>query len=438
MRSNLKNKAEEISSFLKDSDFVRCISHNDADGLAAAGILSESMRRAGKQFHTSIIGRPSNQTVEKINEEDQESVIFFDMGSGQPNLIKKIESKVAVVDHHPPKYDEEFSTHHLNPHHYGIDGSFSASASTLSYLICKSLGVESEDLGVVALAGATGDMQHLPISGLNLEILNQMMSKQIIEVKKGLSYTEKLNKSIEKSITPYLRGISGNSLKTEKTLDSLGIEGDKTFWELKQDKKHKISSFLVLKLIKQGAEINRIKSTVRESYRVNNKNFNYVSELTSLLNACGKRDKYGLALSLIFGGKESYKEAKKINEEYQTRLLDKINESINYLKELNNLYYTEVSPRDFKGTVAGVLVDYVFTDKPVLTYHIDEDEISLSARGNKSLIRKGLNLSEVMTKSSNAVGGEGGGHNIASGATIPKNELEDFINKANEILGEQL
>ncbi|PTD94435.1 hypothetical protein C9439_02650 [archaeon SCG-AAA382B04] len=438
MKPNIQDKATEISSYLEESDFIRCISHNDADGLAAAGILSESMRKLGKQFHTSIVGRPSEEIIEKINDEDDCSVILFDMGSGQPELIKKIDSEVAVVDHHPPSYEDEIANHHLNPHHYGIDGSFSASASTLSYLVCKNLPIENADLGCVSLAGAIGDMQHLPMDGLNLEILNEMRSKNVIEIKKGLRFTDKINKSLEKSTSPFLKGISGNSLTTQKILKSLDINGNETFWELQEDKKRKLISFIVLKLIKQGAEINRIKSTIGEVYEVNNKEFNYVSELSSLLNACGTKDEYGLALSLVLGPKQRFEEAEKIKNEHKSELLKNINEAIENLNEQNNLYHIEVDHRASKGTVCGILVDYVFTDKPIFTYYIDEDEISISSRGNKLLIERNLDLSEVMKKAANEVGGNGGGHNIASGATIPKNELKNFLKKANEMIGEQL
>lgn len=437
MRGNIKDEASKVAKYLEDSDFVRCISHNDADGLAAASVLCESLRRMGKPFHTSIVGSPSRDIVDRINEEEDRSVIFFDMGSGQPDLIKNIESKVAVVDHHPPSYKDEYGTHHLNPHHFGIDGSFSASASTLSYLVCKNFEIDNKDLGAVALAGAIGDMQHLPMDGLNLEILNEMRSSGIINIKKGVRYTKPLNKALRKSTSPYLKGITGNTLKIEKIFKSLNIDEEKTFWELNEEEKTRLASFLILKLIKQGSEINRIKSTIGEVYEVIEKEYNFVSDLTSLLNTCGKNDQYGLALSLVFSKKEGFEEARKLEEQNSSRLIDKIKDGIESINETEYLYHVEIDNRNFKGTVAGVLVDYIFTDKPVLTYYIN-NEISISSRGNKSLIKEGLNLSKAMSKAAGDVGGNGGGHNIASGATIPRDELDNFINKANEIIGEQM
>ncbi len=437
MNNEIERKAENIASYLTESEYVRCISHNDADGLASAGILAESLRRLGTPFHTTIIGRLSSDTIEKINEEEKTKVIFFDMGSGQKELIKEINSPVAIVDHHPPNHKYQETENHLNPHHFGINGTFEACASTLSYLVCKKLDVMNKDLGSVALAGAVGDMQHLPMSGLNLEILNEMRSNDIIEIRKGIRFLDNLEDSISESTDPFLSNISGDLKKTRKVLEKLDIDGEKSFWELDQEDQRKLSSFIVLKLLKQGAEVNRIKSTIGDIYKVNGKEYNFVSELTSLLDSCGKQDKYGIALSLIFDYKEKYKEAREIKNKQKNKLLEELKGSINNIKETKNLYYVETTSREVKGTIAGILVDYLFTNKPILAYNKKED-VSISARGNKSLINNGLNLSEVMSKSAKKVGGNGGGHNIASGASIPKEGLSDFLEKANELIGNQI
>jgi len=43
-----------------------------------------------------------------------------------------------------------------------------------------------------------------------------------------------------------------------------------------------------------------------------------------------------------------------------------------------------------------------------------------------------------MKKSSEKVGGVGGGHNIAAGATIPKGKEEEFLTFADKLVKEQL
>jgi RecJ-like exonuclease len=65
-------------------------------------------------------------------------------------------------------------------------------------------------------------------------------------------------------------------------------------------------------------------------------------------------------------------------------------------------------------------------------------EVKVSSRGTPALTRRGLDLSVVMREASQAVGGDGGGHNVAAGATVPKGTEEEFVALADELVGEQL
>jgi single-stranded-DNA-specific exonuclease len=43
-----------------------------------------------------------------------------------------------------------------------------------------------------------------------------------------------------------------------------------------------------------------------------------------------------------------------------------------------------------------------------------------------------------MGEAARAVGGDGGGHDIAAGATIPDGRKEEFVDHADELIAEQL
>jgi RecJ-like exonuclease len=49
-----------------------------------------------------------------------------------------------------------------------------------------------------------------------------------------------------------------------------------------------------------------------------------------------------------------------------------------------------------------------------------------------------LDVSAVVGEGDGEVGGDGGGHDIAAGATIPDDEKETFLDHANSIVSEQL
>jgi RecJ-like exonuclease len=79
------------------------------------------------------------------------------------------------------------------------------------------------------------------------------------------------------------------------------------------------------------------------------------------------------------------------------------------------------------GVVAGMLFPGA-RSKPVLALSLEESRnIKLSTRGTRKLVEHGLNLGKILSESCAAVGGVGGGHNIAAGATIPADRLDEFL-----------
>ena len=75
---------------------------------------------------------------------------------------------------------------------------------------------------------------------------------------------------------------------------------------------------------------------------------------------------------------------------------------------------------------------------PIIAFADTDGGVKVSARGTQDLIRKGLNLSEAMSKISAEVGGAGGGHDIAAGASIPVTAKDEFIRKLDEMIGMQI
>jgi len=79
------------------------------------------------------------------------------------------------------------------------------------------------------------------------------------------------------------------------------------------------------------------------------------------------------------------------------------------------------------GVVAGMLYPGQ-RNKPVLALSLEESgNIKLSTRGTKKLVGEGLNLGKILSECCEIVGGAGGGHNIAAGATIPAGKLDEFL-----------
>ena len=65
-------------------------------------------------------------------------------------------------------------------------------------------------------------------------------------------------------------------------------------------------------------------------------------------------------------------------------------------------------------------------------------ELKVSARGTDELVAKGLDLARAMELAAGSVGGRGGGHPVAAGATVPLVAREEFLARADEAVGGQL
>jgi RecJ-like exonuclease len=133
----------------------------------------------------------------------------------------------------------------------------------------------------------------------------------------------------------------------------------------------------------------------------------------------------------------------------QTKLvseLNRIDSEEDAIKELQNIFYFFVQESGVTGTLAGVVADYVCTSKPVIVFNkkdrVEEGkkaETKISARCNKKLMSAsgGIDLAKALEKASGEVGGFGGGHPVAAGASIPEGSEEKFIAALDTIIGEQ-
>ena len=76
--------------------------------------------------------------------------------------------------------------------------------------------------------------------------------------------------------------------------------------------------------------------------------------------------------------------------------------------------------------------------RPLFAFAHSDEGVKVSARATKTLVSRGLDLSVVMRKAAETMGGAGGGHNIAAGATIPYNREEEFLELAQNIIMDQM
>ena len=143
---HLLNRAEEACNLLKkhlDQDHVvRVISHNDADGISAAGVVCNAITREKGKFHVTIVPRLKAEVLDKISQEKYKLFFFCDMGSAWTQRIGQLKGDAIIADHHQTmdSTDQQETVVHVNPHLFGLDGTRDVSASGLSYLAVRPLG----------------------------------------------------------------------------------------------------------------------------------------------------------------------------------------------------------------------------------------------------------------------------------------------------------
>lgn len=421
----LEKLAKSAASSLLQCENARVISHNDADGIASAGLICSALQRADIPFHASLVSRLDPSVVDSL----EPPVVFCDMGSGKPHLISRIDGPVFVFDHHIPV--GTLDCFHVNPHLVGVDGAFELSASGTVYTVVREMG-DNVDLAGLALVGALGDRQMM--MGANRTILEEAANAGVVEVRPGLKMDDgSLDAVLATSLDPLL-DYAGDAAKTRAFLEEVGVAGELP--SIGKRELSRLSTALVLKLLIQGSSA--ADSVVGETIRLKKEVVENGFEMMWILNSCGKMDEAGLALSLCMRDRRFLSECRKINADYRARILSEVGLVRENLREAENLRYVVLEEMDAAGVVSGLFVRYLYPDRPMIVLNRSEGIVKVSARGNRLLVFDGLDLSVALKEGAEKVGGNGGGHSVASGASIPLGYEEEFIAAVDEAVGRQL
>ncbi len=462
----LSERAVSCAERVRDADEILLASHIDADGLTSAAIASSALTRAGISFETVFSKQLDAEEIASIAETEYDTVLFTDFGSGQLDIIAEHESAgdftPVIADHHQPAdADTEF---HLNPLLFGLDGSSELSGAGASYVLARALEPDdgdNRDLAGLAVVGAVGDMQTSDgeLVGANTGIVEEGIEVGVLETGTDLALygkqTRPLPKLLEYATDVYIPGISNDQNGVLRFLDGVGIDlkedGDWRRWvDLTDDERQTVASALVKRAMRKGVSAEKIDGLVGTSYTLaveeKGTELRDVSEFSTLLNATARYERADVGLAVCLGDRDDALErARTLLTNHRRNLSEAISwvQSEGVTREQNvQWFHAEDRVREtIVGIVAGMAVgaDGIDRGTPILAFaDKNDEEVKVSARGTPGLTRKGLDLSVVMKEASRAVGGDGGGHNVAAGATVPKGQESAFIARADELVGEQL
>ncbi len=181
-------------------------------------------------------------------------------------------------------------------------------------------------------------------------------------------------------------------------------------------------------------------------------------EFATMLNACGRHDRPEIGKAVCLGDRmEGLGEAMRQQDNHR----DMLRMAIELVKRDESFSASVISPggtalkavRYFNGrdriedTIVGIVAGMLLgtpevpADRPIIAFAQSMDgtcTVKVSGRGTRDMTKRGLDLSAAMRQASETVGGTGGGHNIAAGATVPEGREDAFLLAIDDIVLKQL
>ena len=458
MEADLRRAARMISS----ADKIRIVSHIDADGITSAAIAAMTCKRLEKDYEVVFASKLSEDVIERINAYEDGLVWITDLGSGYLSEFTK--DPMVITDHHVPDpkwrkgqtfLDSFIDILQINPHCYGMDGSTEACGATMTYLLAREIDPENTELAYLAVVGACGDIQDTSdegLIGLNTEPLWDAVDRGDVAVDNDLRLFGRETRTLIQFLQysdPRIPGLGDEPNECARFLESLKIDlrdgGRARSWnDLSDEEKERVRSSIMERL----SEDDR-RRAMGPTYRIvkypRHSEIRDAKEFATVLNSCGRYDDAATGLRICMGDMDAIERAKKNRLEHRRNIsaaLALIKEN-NMVRMRRSIMYFNAGSQ-IRDTVVGIVAGMLLNsegfrrDMPIIAFADSDDGVKVSARADKSLVRKGLDLASIMKIAAEVVGGYGGGHNIAAGATIPRGKEEQFLDAVDDMVLAQL
>ncbi|MFB6271001.1 MAG: DHH family phosphoesterase, partial [Halobacterium sp.] len=317
------------------------------------------------------------------------------------------------------------------------------------------------DLAALAVVGAVGDRQTVngELVGANTAIAAEGVEAGVLDTAKDLALygtqTRPLPKLLEYASEVYVPGITNDENGAVRFLDGLDVDlhdgGDWRTWaSLSHDERQTVVSALVKRAVRHGVASDDLTDLVGTTYTLAREEpgteLRDASEFSTLLNATARYERADVGLAVCLGERGAPLDAaRELLREHRRNLSEGLNwvqsEGVNVEDDVQWFHAEDRIRETIVGIVAGMALgsDATESDRPIVGFgNKNDDEVKVSARATSRLVDQGLDLSVVMQEASQAVGGDGGGHVVAAGATVPKGEERAFLDEAAERVREQL
>jgi RecJ-like exonuclease len=291
--------------------------------------------------------------------------------------------------------------------------------------------------------------------GVNKEILKDAESTGKMRVSKGLRLWGRtrrpIHKALEYSVDPYIPGISGSESGAVHFLQELGIVlrdengAWKTLSGLTSAEMKKLTTGIIKERIRENHE--NPEWIFGEVYDLLDKDeLKDANEFATILNSAGKQDMGYVGIALCLNNKEYFPMVEKMLEKYRReigkslRWVEKNPGTIRRTEHANYVLAGSKIPETIISNVVSIMhrsdmLPESEKGKPVFALvNAENGGVKVSARVSDAAVERGLSLQDVLSEAVKVIGGEGGGHAGAAGASLPGGSEETFINSIEEIL----
>ena len=425
----------------------RVIYHYDGDGIAAASCAVRALERLGYPAQATALTGVERDRVAALLSTTPGPVLVVDTGASWLDLFASHSGPVVVLDHHkypgaptPPSLPPHVAF--VNPLDWGVDGMSEMCAATLTWLYTVFLDPVNWDNAPWGLSGAISDRQHVGgLRGLNASLLEEAVRRSLIVRRPGIALLgPTVGDALAHSIDPFVRGLSGRPEAVGPFLHDLGIEPARRPAKLSDEENRRLATALKERLEKGGVVPETVKLVDQERWFVPSLGLD-AEEVANLQNAAGRARVPGVGVAYALGDRRSAERVVTAENEWRTGILRGLlrieNDGVNSMRYLR---WFESPDTTLAGTQAGLAMNYLLPpDHPVFVFSDGGGgPTKVSARGLLRQVDRGLDLAAVCRTAAAAVGGEGGGHRVASGATIPAGRRPEFLDAADGVLAEQL
>jgi len=432
-------RCEQVRKRVLAMDHPLVVGHYDADGLAATALIAKALRLEHKQFSVMTVDKLAEPEVEQLGQYGE--IVFCDLGSSSLDNLGPLKSKnVAIIDHHQVAGNEDPNELlQANGALFGLDGATELSGASTAYFVFR-----RPELISLGIAGAVGDMQ-APLRGPNRTMLADGIKAGTVSAELDLQPFGRISRPLVQFLSyctePFLPGLTGDNTACARFLKDLGIPlkaglNWRSYADLSLAEKQTLATGLICWLRSANVEPAKVHALVGECYVLHDQpartELSDAKEFATMLNACGRHGKPDIGIKAALGDKEAFETARTMLEAHRKTLREGVTWASANVNDWGKIHFLDargVIEEHIVGTIAGMLYGSTISrDKPVFAAAAKQGEgIKVSARATFDLTDKGLNLGAVLKTVCEPIGGAGGGHRVAAGATVPEGKLNDFL-----------